>query len=185
MARALSAVDRREYVCAVIRITRHQGRPTTAEAMNKLGLSRATVQRYFSEAEATGEVVRNGRLGLFRDQSTVIDFDMKRLGMGVRYELQPAWQSCIPAFPRYSGSHFCLRACIFSPGVRMIIVKTHTGTVITKDGPKVKKLHQTERMWVVGKNEFYHKESGRRHFAENTRRRLLLDTIKPIEEKHV
>ncbi|EEC7850356.1 TPA: hypothetical protein ACU6F1_004320, partial [Escherichia coli] len=44
-----------------------------------------------------------------------------------------------------------------------------------------KKLHQTERMWVVGKNEFYHKETGRRHFAENTRRRLLLDTIKPIE----
>jgi response regulator of citrate/malate metabolism len=33
-------------------ITRHQGRLTTAEAMKKLGLSRATVQRYFSEAEA-------------------------------------------------------------------------------------------------------------------------------------
>ncbi|HBQ8570419.1 TPA: hypothetical protein L9A86_005141 [Klebsiella pneumoniae] len=67
----------------------------------------------------------------------------------------------------------------------MTIVKTHTGTVITKDGPKVKKLHQTERMCVVGKNEFYHKETGRRHFAESTRRRLLLDTIKPIEVKHV
>lgn len=51
----------------------------------------------------------------------------------------------------------------------MTIVKNHTGTVITKDGPQVKKLHQTERMWVVGKNEFYHKETGRRHFAENTR----------------
>lgn len=33
----------------------------------------------------------------------------------------------------------------------MTIVNTHTGTVITKDGLKVKKLHQTERMWVVGK----------------------------------
>lgn len=36
----------------------------------------------------------------------------------------------------------------------MTIVKTHTGTVITKDGPKVKKLHQTERMawmqWLCG-----------------------------------
>lgn len=41
MARALSAVERREYVRAVIRITRHQGRLTTAEAMKKLGLSRA------------------------------------------------------------------------------------------------------------------------------------------------
>ncbi|ELS7774070.1 hypothetical protein QPC94_003798 [Escherichia coli] len=59
----------------------------------------------------------------------------------------------------------------------MTIVKTHTGIVITKDGPQVKKLHQTERMWVVGKNEFYHKETGRR--------RLLIDTIKPIEVKHV
>lgn len=48
----------------------------------------------------------------------------------------------------------------------MTIVKTHTGTVITKDGPKVKKLHQTERMWVVGKNEFYHKETGRRQFLK-------------------
>lgn len=67
----------------------------------------------------------------------------------------------------------------------MKIVKTHTVTVSTKDGPKVKKLHQTERMWVVGKKGFYHKETGRRHFAENTRRRLLLDTIKSIEVKQV
>lgn len=37
MARALSAVERREYVRAVIRITRHQGRLTTTEAMKKLG----------------------------------------------------------------------------------------------------------------------------------------------------
>lgn len=66
----------------------------------------------------------------------------------------------------------------------MTIVKTHTGTVITKDGPQVKKLHQTERMWVVGKNEFYHKETGRRHFAENTRRRLLLETIEAIGGSH-
>jgi hypothetical protein len=33
---------------------------------------------------------------------------------------------------------------------------------------------------VVGKNEFYHKETGRRLFAENTRRRLLLETIEAI-----
>lgn len=63
----------------------------------------------------------------------------------------------------------------------MAINKTHTGTVITKDGPKRKKLHETEKMWVVGRNEFYHKETGRRHFAENTRRRLLLESIRPIQ----
>lgn len=66
----------------------------------------------------------------------------------------------------------------------MSIVKTHTGTVITKDGPKCKKLHATQCMWVVGKNEFYHKDTGRRHFAEKTSRRLLLETIKSIQESN-
>ncbi|BBV61131.1 hypothetical protein STW0522KLE39_27790 [Klebsiella quasipneumoniae] len=42
----------------------------------------------------------------------------------------------------------------------MTIEKTHIGIVITKDGPKRKKLHATESMWVVGKNEFYHKDTG-------------------------
>ena len=37
MARALSAVERREYVRAVIRITGHQGRLTTTEAMKNWG----------------------------------------------------------------------------------------------------------------------------------------------------
>ncbi|MGQ4640182.1 hypothetical protein ACUIG5_00070 [Raoultella ornithinolytica] len=63
----------------------------------------------------------------------------------------------------------------------MTIVKTHTGTVITVDGPKTMNLHETKSMWVVGKTECYHKETGRRHFAERTRRRLLLETIAPIE----
>ncbi|HEI9718706.1 hypothetical protein DOD04_02085 [Klebsiella michiganensis] len=81
MARAISAAERREYVRAVIRITKHQGRLTTSGAMKKLGLSRDTVLKYFREAEATGEVVRHGRSGLFRDQRAVIDFDMKRFGL--------------------------------------------------------------------------------------------------------
>jgi hypothetical protein len=58
--------------------------------------------------------------------------------------------------------------------------KTHTGIVITKDGPQRKKLHQTESMWVVGKTECYRKDTGKRHFAEHTRRRLLLDSIEEI-----
>lgn len=62
----------------------------------------------------------------------------------------------------------------------MSIVKTHTGIVITKDGPKRMKLHATEKMWCVGKNEMYHKSTGRRHFGELTRRRLLLETIEEI-----
>lgn len=62
-------------------------------------------------------------------------------------------------------------------------IKTHTGIVITRDGPKRKSLHATEKMWVVGRNEFYHKETGRRHFAENTRRCLILDSIQLKEVK--
>ncbi len=49
----------------------------------------------------------------------------------------------------------------------MTIVKTHTGTVITKDGPKVKKTAPNRAdvgRWQ--KTSFYHKETGRRHFAE-------------------
>jgi hypothetical protein len=52
--------------------------------------------------------------------------------------------------------------------------------VITKDGPQQKLLHETSSMWVVGKTECYHKDNGKRHFAEQTRRRLQLDSIKPI-----
>ena len=62
----------------------------------------------------------------------------------------------------------------------MSIVKTHTGIVITKDGPQRKKLHETKSMWCAGKNEMYHKDTGRRHFGELTRRRLLLETIEKI-----
>ena len=93
MARAISAAERREYVRAVIRITKHQGRLTTNDAMKKLGLSRDTVLKYFREAAASGEVVRHGRLGLFRDQRAVIDFDMKRfdlvpkVAVGMNYSL--------------------------------------------------------------------------------------------------
>lgn len=46
MARAFSTAERREYVRAVIRITKHQGRLTTSDAMKKLGLSRDTVLKY-------------------------------------------------------------------------------------------------------------------------------------------
>ncbi|QLO37333.1 hypothetical protein HV213_16675 [Klebsiella sp. RHBSTW-00484] len=64
----------------------------------------------------------------------------------------------------------------------MSIVKTHTGTVITKDGPQQKLLHETPSVWVVGKTECYHKGTEKRRFAEQMRRQLLLDLIKPIAE---
>jgi hypothetical protein len=63
----------------------------------------------------------------------------------------------------------------------MTIEKTHIGIVITRDGPE--KASRDGKYVVVGKNEFYHKDTGCRHFAENTRRRLLLETIEKIGSK--
>lgn len=48
----------------------------------------------------------------------------------------------------------------------MSIVKTHTGTVITKDGPEHNLLHETPSMWVIGKTECYRKDTGRRRSSE-------------------
>ncbi|MFI2854534.1 DUF977 family protein [Klebsiella aerogenes] len=116
MARAFSAVERREYVRAVIRITKHQGRLTTSDVMKKLGLSRDTVLKYFREAEATGEVVRHGRSGLFRDQRAIIDFDMKRFGLvpkaavGMNYSLlgSPVFQRVLDVQEAIYSSRPCL-----------------------------------------------------------------------------
>lgn len=102
MARSISAAERQEYIRAIIRITQYQGRLTTSEAMKKLGLSRDTVLKYFREAAASGEVVRHGRSGLFRDQRAVIDFDMRRFGLvpqsavGMNYSLLGS-----PVFQRF------------------------------------------------------------------------------------
>ena len=63
----------------------------------------------------------------------------------------------------------------------MAISKTHSGIVITKDGEKRFKLHETKSSWVVGRNESYDKHTGRRWGAPQFRRRLLLDSIKPIK----
>ncbi|EMN5401270.1 hypothetical protein QCC76_000522 [Enterobacter hormaechei] len=60
-------------------------------------------------------------------------------------------------------------------------IKTHTGTVITKDGEKTVKLHETATTWCVGRTETYRKTDGRRSGAPLTSRRLILSCIKPIE----
>ncbi|HDW0150878.1 TPA: hypothetical protein ROH98_003308 [Enterobacter asburiae] len=60
-------------------------------------------------------------------------------------------------------------------------IKTHTGTVITKDGEKTVKLHETATTWCVGRTETYRKTDGSRSGAPLTSRRLILSSIKPIE----
>ncbi|EDA0855722.1 hypothetical protein F9N47_22715 [Salmonella enterica] len=58
--------------------------------------------------------------------------------------------------------------------------KTHTGLIVTKDGEKRLKLHQTATTWCVGPRETYDKFIGRRVGAPLTKRRLKLDSIEPI-----
>ncbi|MCV5365969.1 DUF977 family protein [Escherichia coli] len=37
-----------------------------------------TAEKYFRDAAKSGEVVRHGKCGLFRDYRATIDFDMER-----------------------------------------------------------------------------------------------------------
>ena len=67
----------------------------------------------------------------------------------------------------------------------MITPKTHTGIVITRSGKKRLRLHETKTSWVVKSTESYDKETGYRWGAPNMRRRLLLETIKPIKNDEV
>lgn len=60
-------------------------------------------------------------------------------------------------------------------------IKTHTGTIITKDGEKTVQLRETPTTWCVGRTETYRKEDGRRSGAPMTSRRLIMSSIKPIE----
>ncbi|MGT1852511.1 hypothetical protein SPM20_00900 [Enterobacter hormaechei subsp. hoffmannii] len=60
-------------------------------------------------------------------------------------------------------------------------IKTHTETIITKDGKKTVQLRETPTTWCVGRTETYRKEDGRRSSAPLTSRRLILSSIKPIE----
>lgn len=67
--------------------------------------------------------------------------------------------------------------------MKMSITKTHSGVVITRDGEKRLKLHETKASWVVGRNESYDKVTGKRWGAPQHRRRLLLASIKPITKE--
>lgn len=44
----------------------------------------------------------------------------------------------------------------------MAVIKTHTGTVITRTGEKQVQLHQNPTTWVAGPKEYYYKDTGRR-----------------------
>lgn len=58
--------------------------------------------------------------------------------------------------------------------------KTHTGTIVRKNGPVTVKLHETATAWSCKGNENYDKNTGYR-IGSPGRARLLLETLTPIE----
>ncbi|MFW0766725.1 DUF977 family protein [Trabulsiella odontotermitis] len=78
MARSLSPAEKHACIKTIISLTRQTGRLTVKQASEILGLHRTTTEKYFRAAVGTGEVLRYGRCGLFRDQQATIDFDLQR-----------------------------------------------------------------------------------------------------------
>ncbi|WP_241576613.1 hypothetical protein [Rosenbergiella collisarenosi] len=58
--------------------------------------------------------------------------------------------------------------------------KTHMVTLVTENGNKRVKVHETVSTWVVGQRESYMKENGKRNGSPTSQRRILLDTLTPI-----
>ena len=73
-----SKVERSGRIRKIINHTIENGRMTVNEAASLLGVHRRTAERYFRAAVSEGNVIRYGRLGLFRDQRAIIDFDLVR-----------------------------------------------------------------------------------------------------------
>ncbi|EHR8986907.1 hypothetical protein K5Z09_004379 [Escherichia coli] len=70
----------------------------------------------------------------------------------------------------------------------MPIDKTHTGLIITSNGKKRVRMHETGRSWVVSQHECYDKVTGLRFGDSNLSgrsRRLILDSIEPITETKI
>lgn len=78
MAKSLSTFENHRCVRQIIETTKSCGRLTVKEAVDLLNLHRTTVEKMFRTAVGTGEVMRYGRLGLFRDSRAIIDFDLQR-----------------------------------------------------------------------------------------------------------
>lgn len=64
----------------------------------------------------------------------------------------------------------------------MAKIKTHSGTIITKDGERTVPLHETATTWCAGQRETYDKFTGRRCGAPLSKHRLILSSVKINEE---
>lgn len=53
-------------------------RITTKDVVAIFNLHRTSAEKYLRLALQRGELIRNGRCGIFRDQRAIVDFDLER-----------------------------------------------------------------------------------------------------------
>ncbi|CAM6395357.1 DUF977 family protein [Citrobacter freundii] len=82
MPRPNTPEEQAALIRVIIEEVKLRGRLTVSEASQMLLLHRQTAEKYFRVAAERGELIRYGRLGLFRDQKAVIDFDLQRFSYG-------------------------------------------------------------------------------------------------------
>lgn len=78
MGRPYTLPERKAIVRRIIDTAKERGRITTRQAAEQFGMHLNTAEKYFRDATKSGEVVRHGKCGLFRDYRATIDFDMER-----------------------------------------------------------------------------------------------------------
>lgn len=78
MPRPKTQSERNQIISRIIELVKKHGRITTKEVVAMFDLHRTTAEKYIRIAIARGELIRYGRCGIFRDQRTIIDFDLKR-----------------------------------------------------------------------------------------------------------
>lgn len=69
---------REQLIRELIAMVKLHGRITYAQAVNHFGIQDDMIRRRFNEAVATGEVIRYGKCGLFRDEKTVAEYLKER-----------------------------------------------------------------------------------------------------------
>ncbi|KLR18242.1 DUF977 family protein [Enterobacter bugandensis] len=78
MPRPKTDSERAQIINRIIELVKKHGRITTKDIIKMFDLHRTTAEKYMRIAVLRGELIRYGRCGIFRDQRTIIDFDLKR-----------------------------------------------------------------------------------------------------------
>lgn len=71
----------------IIDFVKEHGRITTEQVAEMTGLSIKTARLDMQVAQRTGEIIRHGRHGLFRDHRAAIDFDLVRYDFRSKEEI--------------------------------------------------------------------------------------------------